>query len=642
MTPLSARAARRVTLLLWLCCGALPQGAAVAARSFVRGAPRAAALQARSLTVVGGNATAKQAVRIHSGTNQTANMSRTAAAKMSQAAKQVPMAGAGGLVMGVAPAASVLRCALNAPVSIKAHDGSYLQDEEFMGGWMGDLFGTTVGFANELGNLQTWFLEPVEPGVEGSKLRIKNQGRSAQEGKPVYLTDEGGQVAAETEVGSKQEWSIIPSATFATDQKLLIQGSSGQHLENREGDPGLDLEIGPIQMWEISTMEGKPACTALGQTGGATPPSDKETVADGYCVNFNEGGTAGRGAGFSSFPGIDGEECFQNCRNDPMCLQAVYQQEGAGAPMCWTGVNTMPVKPAASRVGMVDHCMAKLGFDTGPDTFTKLGKGTCPEGLWKYASNNPADAVNIGVCQLSCMTDPECKYISFKEGVTCSKYNGGTGNCHPLVEDATMTTFRRDPAQIYHYFPMGAGKCGLGWYTNGNAMDAMDLTACQTACTLESNCKYFSYQAGKGCVRFNELAAPCLERNDGKADHTTYRKDATFTPGFTAPPTPVRGDYRTDFGRCIYDEFASNPAATLSGATLPCYIDCLKYKASYAPRMCQRMCVNALVFRGKAGDLATNTCISACPAAAAAPGVWIADFICPPMPPTPEPEPAKP
>lgn len=62
-----------------------------------------------------------------------------------------------------------------------------------------------------------------------------------------------------------------------------------------------------------------------------------------------------------------------------------------------------------------------------------------------------------------------------------------------------------------------------------------------------------------------------------------------------------------------------------------CYIDCLKGKATFAPRMCYRLCVNALTLKygGPTFD-AGNACANICPMAAHT--LWMKSDFCPPLP----------
>lgn len=586
MAPFSAPRPWRAALLLWLCCGASLEGGAVA--SSVRGVARTASLQAR------------------------ANLS--VAASADAGAHQAPPP---------PPPQSVMRCATDVQVYLQAVEaGTFLEDVEYLGGYVGNLFGTTLGFTTDKTVIQTWTLTPAS---NGKVYITSNRG--------MQLHDSGGAADVTDAKTSAEEWLI----KGATNGKVYLEGSSGQHLENLGGDISMDPVIPPgtAQEWDITkALDGTPACVSLGNTGGSTPPSDAETIAEGYCVNFNEGGSAGRGSGLSNWKGTKPEECFQKCRNDPLCLQAVYEQNGPDGPQCWTGVNSMSVKPAQSRAGATDHCMAKMGFNAAPDTFTRLGKGSCPATGGYYAGNVASEATDINVCKQKCLSEPECKYISFKKDTSCSRYNGGAGQCSPMTAD-DHTTYRRDPAQLFHYFPLGAGKCDLGWYTDGSAMDAVDLTACQLKCSLEAQCAYVAFNPGKTCARFSSAAKPCLARPLGIADHTTYRRDATVSAGFPTTVVPSRGAYRTDFGRCIYDEFVAKPFNRPAVNVLPCYIDCLKYKASYAPRMCSRMCVNGLVERGLKGADADQACRDACPVACDK--VWIAPYVCPAPTTTPAP-----
>eukprot|EP00418_Pyrodinium_bahamense_P098415 CAMPEP_0179047734 /NCGR_PEP_ID=MMETSP0796-20121207/19348_1 /TAXON_ID=73915 /ORGANISM="Pyrodinium bahamense, Strain pbaha01" /LENGTH=145 /DNA_ID=CAMNT_0020744185 /DNA_START=103 /DNA_END=540 /DNA_ORIENTATION=+ len=82
-------------------------------------------------------------------------------------------------------------------------------------------------------------------------------------------------------------------------------------------------------------------------------------------------------------------------------------------------------------------------------------------------------------------------------------------------------------------------------------------------------------------------------------------------------------DLRTEYDFCMLNEFRALPVTAHEVVALTCYIDCLRAKATFAPRMCQRMCVNALERHG-IGSL--EICPRVCPEACRA--VAISDQLC--------------
>lgn len=96
---------------------------------------------------------------------------------------------------------------------------------------------------------------------------------------------------------------------------------------------------------------------------------------------------------------------------------------------------------------------------------------------------------------------------------------------------------------------------------------------------------------------------------------------------------------KTDYDSCVLEEFtAAFPEKREPGlVATSCYIDCLKKYATFAPRMCYRHCVNALLnkpicagAKEKAAKIATSHCATSCPVAAF--NVGLAPGFCPPQP----------
>lgn len=88
---------------------------------------------------------------------------------------------------------------------------------------------------------------------------------------------------------------------------------------------------------------------------------------------------------------------------------------------------------------------------------------------------------------------------------------------------------------------------------------------------------------------------------------------------------------RTQYDRCVFDELANRPASAQHGFARNCYTDCLKGRATFAPRMCYRLCVNALTLKYGDGNFdANNACANICPNAAFQ--LRIKSDFCPPLP----------
>ena len=64
------------------------------------------------------------------------------------------------------------------------------------------------------------------------------------------------------------------------------------------------------------------------------------------------------------------EECWQACRDNDGCMQAVFESAGPWGLQCFIGSLNMTVRPVQSRSckasPCVDHCYAKYGFQDSP------------------------------------------------------------------------------------------------------------------------------------------------------------------------------------------------------------------------------------------------------------------------------------
>ena len=57
---------------------------------------------------------------------------------------------------------------------------------------------------------------------------------------------------------------------------------------------------------------------------------------------------------------------------------------------------------------------------------TNIGTGFCDDGY--YAGWDDKGKDSLEACHDVCLYDPQCTYAAWKEGATCSRYNGVT--CH--------------------------------------------------------------------------------------------------------------------------------------------------------------------------------------------------------------------
>mmetsp|Transcript_61784 Transcript_61784/g.186442 ORF Transcript_61784/g.186442 Transcript_61784/m.186442 type:complete len:145 (-) Transcript_61784:82-516(-) len=72
-------------------------------------------------------------------------------------------------------------------------------------------------------------------------------------------------------------------------------------------------------------------------------------------------------------------------------------------------------------------------------------------------------------------------------------------------------------------------------------------------------------------------------------------------------------ELRTEYDHCVSDEFRVRPVSRRDDVALTCFVDCLKAKASYAPRLCPRLCLNALERHHiKEIEICLDVCPKAC------------------------------
>ena len=63
--------------------------------------------------------------------------------------------------------------------------------------------------------------------------------------------------------------------------------------------------------------------------------------------------------------------------------------------------------------------------------FTFQGDGCCDSGY--YAGwGEAAESQSLESCKMACSKDPSCTFISFKEGITCSRFDATAGTCRQL------------------------------------------------------------------------------------------------------------------------------------------------------------------------------------------------------------------
>lgn len=120
-------------------------------------------------------------------------------------------------------------------------------------------------------------------------------------------------------------------------------------------------------------------------------------------------------------------------------------------------------------------------------------------------------------------------------------------------------------------------------------------------------------------------AAPEPEPLDGRIIPQDQHQPFPVAAHVEAPSVAIR----TEYDRCVFDELTNRPPSQQHGFAQNCYVDCLQGRASFAPRMCYRLCVNALTLKYPTID-GGGACAALCPAAAHS--LWMNADFCPPLP----------
>lgn len=167
----------------------------------------------------------------------------------------------------------------------------------------------------------------------------------------------------------------------------------------------------------------------------------------------------------------------------------------------------------------------------GPDNYGFLGDGYCPNGY--YAGWVKEDAKSVSTCAQKCDSEPDCKYFSFKEGLTCSRHNA-TSCANPMTCSGAdgYLSFKKislnDPGHPdfphpdnYEY--QGQGYCDE-FYAAWDEKDAVSLDTCARKCDSEPECEYFSLKEKFTCSRHNATSCVRVLGTPQSDAYMTYKK----------------------------------------------------------------------------------------------------------------------
>lgn len=134
----------------------------------------------------------------------------------------------------------------------------------------------------------------------------------------------------------------------------------------------------------------------------------------------------------SASDAVDFSTCAKRCSSEAKCQFFAFEK-GAQCMLydgaCW---------PVASKKG------DKAATFKKDFPFTALGEGFCNEG---YLGGKKTDAEDLITCAHTCQSEKRCKFFTFIEGETCSRYGIDAGKCSPLnapPEGTRPQTFRKD------------------------------------------------------------------------------------------------------------------------------------------------------------------------------------------------------
>ena len=124
--------------------------------------------------------------------------------------------------------------------------------------------------------------------------------------------------------------------------------------------------------------------------------------------------------------------------------------------------------------------------------------GGCKKGYYAgWEANSNKDSLEN--CMKACSWEDKCKFISFYPGKSCSRYD--TDVCE-TNKDQYHISYRKTKREKYMFG--GVGYCNQGYYAGWEDNDyKYDLENCKYACDIEPQCKYFSYEPGRTCSRYN-------------------------------------------------------------------------------------------------------------------------------------------
>jgi len=156
-------------------------------------------------------------------------------------------------------------------------------------------------------------------------------------------------------------------------------------------------------------------------------------------------------------------------------------------------------------------------------TYEYVGSGFCKAGY--YAGWVAHDATSLSTCADKCSADPKCKFFSWLEDTSCSRYSDEAGDCTDLAKDTSYMAFRKvgPISPIIGYDYIGDGFCKSGYYAGWVAQDASSLSTCSSRCSAEPDCKFFSWLEGVTCSRYSRQAGNCSDLEQDSS-YRAFRK----------------------------------------------------------------------------------------------------------------------
>lgn len=114
-------------------------------------------------------------------------------------------------------------------------------------------------------------------------------------------------------------------------------------------------------------------CTnqCFGKFGFESPELEKKM--DGWCNQWEHASVESAGfddpvIGLGMVEVVNKGECWKACRDEPRCMQAVYEEGGSFGLQCWLGTSQMSMHPKPTRPNCTatpnctNQCYGKFGF----------------------------------------------------------------------------------------------------------------------------------------------------------------------------------------------------------------------------------------------------------------------------------------